>query len=65
MASKGQWVRVQSKLALGAYEVMTSADAKPPVWPQASMETLMLTAFRDRYLTTLDHPILKRLRGEL
>jgi hypothetical protein len=44
---------------------MTSADAKPPVWPQASMETLMLTAFRDRYLTTLDHPILKRLRGEL
>ena len=61
----GQWVRVAANMHLGAYEVYTaSADLPAPEWPGMPFAELLRVAFRDRYLDTLDHPVLKRLRGE-
>jgi hypothetical protein len=34
-----------------------------PVWPEASFQDLVKLAFRDRLITKLDHPVIKRLRG--
>ena len=52
-------------LNLGAYEVYTaSADLPAPEWPEMPFSELLRVAFKDRYLDTLDHPVLKLLRGE-
>jgi hypothetical protein len=64
VATRG-WVRVQSNMNLGAYEVYAATgDLGDPEWPKLPFNELLRIAFRDRYIDTLDHPVLKRLRGE-
>jgi len=61
----GKWVRVQANMSLGAYEVYEAAGQwATPDWPEMPFQQLLKVAFKDRFITTLDHPILKRLRGE-
>lgn len=61
----GKWVRVQANMSLGAYEVYEAAGQwAAPEWPQMPFQNLLKLAFKDRFISTLDHPILKRLRGE-
>src|SRR5262249_15028388 len=65
MAAKG-WVRVAANMALGAYDVFqASGQLGEPEWPQVSFRELLRTAFRDRYISDLNHPVLRRLRGEV
>jgi hypothetical protein len=35
-----------------------------PVWPTLSFQELVRIAYRDRMITTLDHAVIKRLRGQ-
>jgi hypothetical protein len=59
-----KWVRVAANRSLGAYEVMVAETAIPePEWPDLSMKQILETAFRDRLITDIDHPVVKRLRG--
>ncbi len=59
------WVRVQANMNLGAYEVYeASGNLGDPEWPKLPFNELLRIAFKDRYIDTLDHPVLKRLRGE-
>jgi hypothetical protein len=59
------WVRVQASMALGAYEVwQTTAPTPDPEWPATSFRDLLRIAFRDRLIDSLDHPVLRKLRGE-
>ncbi len=61
-----RWVRVAANMHLGAYEVFTaSADLPDPDWPDTPFSELLRVAFRDHYIESLDHPVLKRLRGEM
>lgn len=63
--ARGQWVRVQSNMNLGAYEVSyATGDIPAPQWPEASFQDLLRIAFRDRYVSAADHIVLRRLRGE-
>lgn len=64
-AGRGHWVRVQANMSLGAYEVWTSQSVKPAMWPDISFPNLLRTAFKGHYIDSVDHPVLKRLRGEL
>jgi len=59
-----RWVRMKANMSLGAYEI-TVADSvmADPVWPELSYAELLRIAFRERIITTLDHPVIKRLRG--
>ena len=36
-----------------------------PVLGVGRIEELLRTAFKDRFISTLDHPVLRRLRGEV
>jgi len=64
-AARG-WIRVSANQALGAYDVLDPALPLPdPEWPDGDFATLLELAFRDRFIETLDHPVLRRLRGEL
>jgi hypothetical protein len=62
MAMKN-WLRVASNRALGAYEIFESEAKIPdPQWPNCDFKRLLEIAFRDRFIQTPDHPVLRRLR---
>ena len=63
--AKTHWVRLQSDMALGAYRAETAIGIMDePQWPDYDLAKLLEIAFRDRLIASLDHPVLKRLRGE-
>lgn len=61
-----KWVRVAANMSLGAYEVFEASGEFPaPVWPEVDFPELLKVAFRDKFIRNIDHPVLRRLRGEL
>ena len=59
-----QWIRVQANRQLAAYDVYAAAGEVPePEWPECSMQELLKIAFKDRYVTNLEHPIIQQLQG--
>ena len=59
-----RWVRVSANMSLGAYEIFEAvADIPEPEWPDVSFQEVFNIAFRDRFITDFDHPVLRRLRG--
>ena len=59
------WLRVKADMALGAYAMFEASSTIPePVWPTHSLKDLLKIGFRDRLVDRLDHPVIKRLRGE-
>ena len=64
-AARDHWVRVQSDMSLRAYRVQVATGKLPePEWPDLSFQQILAIAFRDRFIDTLDHPVLRKLRGE-
>src|SRR5262249_34338030 len=60
------WVRVSANLSLGAYDVFQAvADLPDPEWSELPMKELLRVAFKDRYIDSSDHPVLRKLRGEV
>ena len=63
--AESRWVRVASNMALGAYDVFeAAADWPEPEWPDRPFNELLRIAFKGRVIDNLDHPTLKKLRGE-
>lgn len=63
--AQGKWVRVAANMALGAYDVFEATGELPePTWPETSFAELLRVAFKGRLIDSLDHPVLRRLRGE-
>jgi hypothetical protein len=59
------WVRVQANMDLGAFEIFEAMGAIPePEWPRLSMDEIVRIAVKGRVIDSLDHPVLKKLRGE-
>jgi hypothetical protein len=59
-----RWVRVKANMALGGYEMFVAESAMvEPAWPEVTFQELIRLAFRDRLIDTIDHPVIKRLRG--
>jgi hypothetical protein len=63
--AESKWVRVASNMALGAYDVFeATADWPEPDWPELTLNEILRIAFKGRVIESLDHPTLRRLRGE-
>jgi hypothetical protein len=59
-----RWVRVKADTNLGAYRIAVAESAMAePVWPNEMFAELLEIAFRSRLIDTIDHPVIKRLRG--
>jgi hypothetical protein len=59
-----RWVRMKANMSLGAYEITVAESVMAdPVWPELPYAELVRIAFRERIVTTLDHPVIRRLRG--
>jgi hypothetical protein len=60
-----KWVRVMADMTVGGYVTREALGQLPdPKWPETPFGELLRLAFRDRLVTSLNHPILRRLRGE-
>ena len=63
--AKTRWIRVVANMSLQAYEVYEATGNFPdPEWPDVSFQKILEIAFKDRFIRTLDHPVIRRLRGE-
>jgi hypothetical protein len=60
------WIRVVANTALGAYDVYEATAPMPdPEWRNEDFQTIVRIAFRERYIDSLDHPVIRRLRGQV
>ena len=60
------WVRVQSNMDLQAYECLKATGNLPePVWPEENLQQLVRVAFKDRLIDSMNHDVLRQLRGEV
>jgi hypothetical protein len=59
----GRWIRVQSNRESGSYDVIEPISEFPaPEWP-ADPQAILKIAFRNRIISSADHPIVRQLRG--
>ncbi|MFO1352027.1 MAG: hypothetical protein U1F68_15665 [Gammaproteobacteria bacterium] len=64
--AESAWVKLQSNRSLGAYDLYEgSQDLPEPVWPDVGFQDIIRIAFRDFHIQDVNHPALKRLRGEV
>jgi hypothetical protein len=64
--AKDFWISVRANKSLGGYEVHKARGVlKDPEWPKETFQEIRKIAFKDRMITTIDHPVLRRLRGEI
>jgi hypothetical protein len=63
------WIRVRANMNLGAYDIFKADDKDnkipDPKWPQLGFWELIKIAFRDHLVDRIDHPVIKRLRGQM
>jgi hypothetical protein len=66
MQYAGQWIRVLTNQVDKMYEVLETAkiELPAPKWPE-SFQFIFKLAFRNRVVNSLDHPVLRSLRGEV
>ena len=59
-----QWTRLTANMSLGAYEITTTETLiADPVWPEPSFQDILRIAFKGKLIDTIDHPVVKHLRG--
>jgi hypothetical protein len=60
------WIRLRANMGLGAYEIFQAESViADPEWPQLGFWELVKIAFRDHLIDRIDHPVIKRLRGQV
>ena len=64
--AKSRWVRIAANMPLGAYDVYDAgSELATPEWPKMDFQQLLELGFKDRLITSIDHPAVKKLRGEI
>jgi hypothetical protein len=59
-----KWTRMKANMSLGAYEItIAESVVAEPEWPELTFQELVRIAYRDRMITSIEHPVIKRLRG--
>lgn len=65
-AAEHDWVRAKANMSKGAYDAQKAkGKLEPPVFPDKSFTELLEAGFGDgKLINSVDHPVVKRLRGE-
>jgi hypothetical protein len=66
LKAKNYWSRLNSRKMSNSYELSLAkaADWPEPVWPDLTLNQILGLAFKNRVIDSLNHPVLKKLRGE-
>ena len=63
--ARSKFIRLVANMGAGTYDVLEATGNFPePAWPDLTLNVLLAMAFKDRIIDSLDHPVLKQLRGE-
>jgi hypothetical protein len=64
--SKTNWVRLAADMQLGAYRIYKAeGELSEPKWPDKTLQDYLEIGFRGRIIDSENHPVVKRLRGQL
>lgn len=59
------WVRLKQNKSKTGYDILSATNLHlEPNWPEAPFLELLESAFANHYIDSLDHQILKKLRGD-
>ena len=64
LMAKTRWIRMQADMSAKAYAACASGIVLEPTWPTETMDELVQIAAGGNIITTADHPVIVRLRGE-
>jgi hypothetical protein len=63
--AKQRWVRMVSNREAGVYRVQPAIiDFGEAEWPELEFSKILEIGFKDRYINSYDHIVLRKLRGE-
>ena len=63
--AKTEWIRISWDKPNSNYAVVRARGKVPePAWPPADLQRILSIAFKDRFIDSLDHPVVRRLMGE-
>ena len=61
-----KWARVASNMNAGYYDTFeATGELSEPKWPELSLQEIVKLCFKDRLIDSVDHPVLRALRGEV
>jgi hypothetical protein len=61
-----RWSRLKANMSLGAYDVFeATGDLPDPEWPELAFSEILKIAFRNHCVDQIDHPLFKRLLGQV
>lgn len=64
--AKTKWVRLFWDDSIRKHRILVAtAQRDEPTWPDKSLSELLRLAFADSLIDSVDHPVLKKLRGEI
>lgn len=62
--AEDKWVRTSANKFVGAYDAyIAESKLLEPEWPDMTLEEILKIAFRDKVLESVDHPVIRQLRG--
>ena len=62
--AQDDWVRVVANMSLGAYDVFQATGEIPdPEWPELDLSAILEIAFKGKYIESIEHPVVRQLRG--
>ena len=65
LKAQTDWIRLAANIGVGTYDVYEALDQiAEPEWPEVSFERLLEMAFKDRYIDSLEHQVIRRLMGQ-
>jgi hypothetical protein len=63
-AAAGTWCRMKADTTNGIYSHWVSTEPlSDPKWPDLTFNEIIKLAFRGRMIDSLDHPVVRELRG--
>jgi hypothetical protein len=62
--AKDKWLKMRSDFTASGYVAFQAkGDLPDPEWPEETFEEILEIAFRDCYIETVDHHIIRKLKG--
>ena len=59
-----RWVRIAANMGAGMYDTLEAAsELSDPTWPELPFAEILRLCFRGRFIESVEHPVIRALRG--
>lgn len=61
-----RWVRIAANMGAGMYDTLEAAgELSDPTWPDLTFPEILKLCFQGRFIQSIDHPVIRALRGHV